>query len=102
MIFQAVVDIRGNLETQSPTTIFDLGKLIGGLAGVGLILAAVACFGYFVYGGVKWTMSGGDKGKVEEAQHTITNALIGLAVTAVSFALFSVIQYLFGVDIVQF
>lgn len=101
MLFQAVVDIKGNLE-QQPGIIFDLGTFIEGLARTALIMAGVACFGYMVYGGVQWTLSGGDKGKVEAAQKSITNAIIGLGITATSFAVFAVIQYLFGVDIVKF
>jgi|SRR6185369_5505536 len=102
ILAQAVVDIRGNLEAQSSNTIFDLGKFVAGMARFGLFLAALGCFAYFLYGGMKWTFSGGDKGKIEEAQHTITNAIIGLAIVAISFVAFAVIQYLFGVDIVKY
>jgi lysylphosphatidylglycerol synthetase-like protein (DUF2156 family) len=101
ILFQAVVNIGDNLKTIAPTTIFDLGKLIGGLAGVGLIAAGAMSFGFFVYGGVKWVMAGGEKGKIEEAQQMITNALIGLAVTSLAFAIFQIVQYVLGVNIVN-
>lgn len=101
ILAQAVVDIRGKLEQQSSTTIFDLGKFVAQMARFALLVAALGCFAFFVYGGLKWTFSGGEKGKIEEAQHTITNAIIGLGIVAITFAAFMVIQYLFGVDIVK-
>ena len=100
-LFAATVDIKTSLATFAPNTIFDLGKFIGGLAGVALIVAGAASFALFVFAGLKWVLAGGEKGKIEEAQHMISGALIGLAVTATAFAVFSIVQYLFGIDIVN-
>lgn len=100
-LLDVTVDIQGSLEKFAPQTQFTLGKFIGGLAGVALIAAGAASFGFFVLGGLRWVLSGGEKGKIEEAQHMITSALVGLSIVAASFAIFSVIQYLFGIDIVK-
>ena len=54
-LFQATVDIGGELAKVSPNTQFDLGIFIGRFAGFGLILAGIATFAFLVLGGLKWT-----------------------------------------------
>lgn len=90
------VDIRGNL---GPNVQFDLGELVGRFAGVGLLVAAVATFGYILLGGIHWVLAAGDKGKIETARSMITQGLIGITITAASFALFGVINFFFGLGI---
>ena len=90
------VDIKGNL---GPNMQFDAGALIGRFAGIGLLIAAIATFGYILLGGIHWVLAGGDKGKIETAQSMITQGLIGIAITAASFALFGVVNYFFGLGI---
>jgi len=90
------VNIRGNL---GPNVQFDVGNLVGRFAGVGLMLAALATFGYMLYGGIQWVLAAGDKSKIETAKSMITQGLIGIAVTAGTFALFGVVNYFFGLGI---
>ncbi len=101
MFLQAVIDIGGQLAQEAPHTQFNLGILLGRFAGFILTVAGVAAFGYLVLGGVRWTVAGSDKGKLDAAKQDITNAIIGLLVTASAFAIFAVLQYLFGIDIVK-
>ncbi len=44
----------------------------------------------FLWGALEWLISGGDKEKVAEARKRIVNALIGLALLAVAFAILKV------------
>lgn len=81
----------------SPIT--DLGLFVAKLAGTILTLAAVAAFIFLVWGGVQWILAGGDKGKVEEARNRITGAIIGLAVTAVAWAIFLLVDIFLGLNI---
>lgn len=78
--------------------ITDLGRLISTGVSVAIILAGILVFVFLVWGGLEWIMSGGDKGKVESAQKRITNALVGLAIIAASWALIKIISYFFGVQ----
>ena len=78
---------------------FDIGILIGRFAGVGLLIAALAAFAFMVWGGVQWVLAGGDKTKVENARNAITQGLIGLGITAATFAAFRLINYFFGLQI---
>jgi len=103
-MFTSLASVTINIEDQlkaadSAVKIFDLGYFISILANTILIVAAVATFLYFVYGGFMWIIAQGDKGKIESARNIITQAIIGLTVTAAAFALFSIVQYFFGISI---
>lgn len=79
--------------------ISDLGVFVGGIASAGLSVAAVAFFIYLVYGGIRWIMGNGDKGKIEEARATITQGFLGLTVTVAAWAIFLLVDYFLGLDI---
>ncbi len=64
-----------------------------------ILVAALATFIYLLYGGVEWIMAGGEKGKIENARNRITQGIIGLAIVASSWAIFQLIMYFFGIDI---
>lgn len=49
-----------------------------------LIAAVVITLAYLIWGGIKWIMSGGDKGNVETARNTIVAAVIGLIIVFLS------------------
>lgn len=44
------------------------------------VVAAYLVLGYVIYGGYKYTFSGGDPGKVAEGKKTLSHAFIGLAI----------------------
>ena len=89
----------------SPTDQFaNLGKitivsLIAGGIRLVLVIAALVFFFILVIGGIQWIISGGDKTGVETARKRITNALVGLAIVFVAWAIVTLIKALFGVDI---
>lgn len=100
MIFQTVVDIP--IETNvvgkvSPIT--DLGLFISRITSVGLAVAAAAFLIYLVYGGIRWILGNGDKGKIEEARATITQGFLGLAVTVAAWAIFLLVNYFLGLGL---
>ena len=63
-------------------------------------LAVLVVLVMLIWGAFEWITSGGDKDNVGKARNKIINALIGLAVLAVAFALAKVAaQFLgFGAD----
>lgn len=63
-----------------------------------LVVAVILAFVFLVIGGIKWILSGGDKGGTEAAKGTITAALIGLVIVFVAWMLLNVIGNFFGVD----
>lgn len=100
-LFQAVVrvPIIGHQDRISP--INDLGVFVSRIASLFLMIAALATFLYLILGGIKWITASGDKGKLEEARTTITQALIGLAITAAAWAIFLLANHFFGLNVVS-
>lgn len=82
-----------NLKIDNP------GKLLGGTIGLILIIAALAAFIYLIWGGVEWITSGGDKAGVENAQHKIQAALLGLFIVFAAWAIMLVAGQFLGFDI---
>lgn len=77
----------------------NLPGVIGTIIIVLFIGAALVALFFLIWGGIKWIMSGGDKGKVETARSTIIAALIGLVITFLAFFLLSFILSIFGLSI---
>ncbi len=98
------IDVQSALSNLSGTGNFTIITSVGVMVSriIGLFLAAgtLAAFVYFVWGGLQMITAGSDKGKVEEARSRITNAIIGLVVIAVSWAVFGLINYFFGLNLI--
>ncbi len=56
---------------------------------------------YLIWGGVEWMIGGGDKARVENAQHKISNAVIGLGVLVASYAITLFIQGVFKINLLK-
>ncbi len=81
--------------------ITNIGTLIKGVVQGALLVSALLVFLFLIWGGIQWIMSGGDKGKTQEARDRITAALVGLAVVASAWAVMLIIQYFFGISILN-
>ncbi len=108
---EITIAIGGGGAAKTPKDIFgeitppkELEPLIGkggqGAGGISLFLnnlitliyeiAAILVVFMLLWGGLEWILSGGDKEKVGEARKRIVNALIGLGLLAVAFAILKV------------
>lgn len=76
-----------------------IGHLVSNLVAASFIISGIAFFVYFVWGGIEWLTSGGDKAKVESAGKRITAALIGLAIVASSYAVYTIVLEFFGINL---
>lgn len=81
--------------------ITNIGTLVKGAVSGALLIAALLVFAYLIWGGIQWITSGGDKSKTQEARDRITAALVGLAVVAAAWAVMLIIQYFFGISILD-
>lgn len=78
-----------DLVVQAPTQGYkDLGAFIGNIIQLAFVIALILVLVMLVWGAFEWISSGGDKEAVGKARGRILNALIGLAVLAIAFALF--------------
>jgi hypothetical protein len=93
----------GSIGVAQPTgmKITDVGVLISKTISFTFIIAGILVFGFLVYGGMTWLTAGGDKTKTEAARTMITNAVIGLAIIASSWAVMKVLSFFFGVDVFE-
>lgn len=64
-----------------------------------LFAAILLSFVFVLIGGMKWMLSQGDKKQVEEAQKTVTFAIVGLILSLLSFFLINLVGYLFQVPL---
>lgn len=60
------------------------------------LVAGIVFIFMLLFGAFQWLSSAGDKTKLESAQKTITNALIGITLFAVAFAIIKVIGVFAG------
>ena len=98
----AQIDIAGRLQELDGTGAVvqtNFGTLAGSFVGAAIMIGALLAFFYMLWGGLDWITSGGDKSKVEQARHKITHAIVGLGLVASMIAIFSVVQYFFGINI---
>lgn len=91
--------ITVNPEEDGLVRITDAGRLISSLVSGAIVLALILVLFYLIMGGIQWITSGGDKGKTESARNKITSAIVGLAIVASAWAIFTVVGYIFGVNI---
>lgn len=94
------LNVPGEWANRVPKNV-TLQRLISGVIQVLLIAAAVFFFIYLLIGGIKWIMSGGDKGQIEAARNQITHALIGLLIVLGVWIINGVLKSLFGIDIIS-
>lgn len=73
--------------------------IISGAINLALVVVALVFFAMLIWGGLRWITSRGDKTEVENARNQITNALIGLAIVFVAWAIITLINNLFGVNL---
>ncbi|OGM14922.1 hypothetical protein A3E41_00475 [Candidatus Woesebacteria bacterium RIFCSPHIGHO2_12_FULL_38_9] len=93
-----------NINLQPPAeftnlTNINFGDLVTLAISFVLIVAAIAFFFILVLGGIKWITSGGDKGKTEAARNQITAGLVGLVIVFAAWAILTLIESFFGVNL---
>ena len=77
----------------------DITDAISNIMKLVFIVAIVLLLFYFIWGGIKWLTSGGDKAQTEAARSHLTAAIIGFAIVALAYAIVRFIGSFFGIDI---
>ena len=73
-----------------------LGPLISKIVGILIAVSAILFLFYFIWGGIQWLSSSGEKTAVASAEQKLTAAFIGLIIVLASWAIFSLVKYMFG------
>lgn len=85
-----------------PVGYSDLGAFVSNILTLSFIIAVLIVLAMLVWGAFEWITSGGDKEAVGKARNRIINALIGMAVLAIAFALFKVAGQFLGFSTTNF
>lgn len=75
--------------------------LLSGVVTFGFIAGGLIFVFMFIFGAIGWMTSGGDKQKLEQSKGRIGNALVGLVILFSLFAVINLVEYFFGVDILN-
>lgn len=90
----------GVIQVDKPTQGFaTLGNAISNILTLAFAVAVLIVLVMLILGAYEWMVSGGDKEAVGKARTRIINALIGLAVLAIAFALANVFGQFVGLDL---
>lgn len=73
------------------------GNIIQLLTNILFMLAVVLTLIFIIYSGIQWTMSGGDKQKIQQARLRITFAIVGLIVVFLAFFIVNLVGGFLGV-----
>lgn len=104
-----VLPLKAFAQTPSPRIIIktpetgyaSLGDFINNFLTLAFAVALLVVLVMLIWGAFEWITSGGDKDAVAKARNRIINALIGLAVLAVAFALARLAGQFTGLNIMD-
>ncbi len=97
---QLVNPALGDLGNTDPVVF--TGNLLSTAISVLFVAGVVIALFMLLTGGILWITSAGDKGKYETAKSRITQAIIGLFVLLLVFAIINLFGCLLGVNLLQF
>lgn len=90
-----ITGIAGKSPDETPGL---FGKFFSSLVMVILVGATIWTFIQLLWGGLDWISSGGDKSRLEMAQHRITTAILGLILIFGSWAFYLLILQFLGLS----
>lgn len=79
----------------------DLGKFVSNILVLAFSIGIIVVLFMLIWGAFEWITSGGDKEAVGKARGRIINALVGLGVLSVAFALAKLAGQFLGFDITR-
>lgn len=97
---QALDPIIGGCS-DNPDGGMSIAILMANLYRAALVAGGLALLLYLAWGGISWITAGGDKAKVEEAQHKITNAVMGMAFLVAVIAIAVLLKWTLGIDLLN-
>ena len=95
--------IKSNIGTGGSTDhdVLVLSVFIANLIKIMFIVGAIGSFFMLLVGGFEYLTAGGEKDKIGAATKRIGNALIGIVILLSGYALFRLINLVFGINILN-
>ena len=80
--------------------ISSIGEFVGAGGSLLFIIGVIIFMALFLWGGVEWLTSGGDKGKIQNGRERIMQALIGLTILSLGAAVIILLERFLGIKII--
>ena len=84
---------------QSKTGVTFFQDLLPRIIGFAFIIGVLVFFFVFIMGAIQWISSSGDKAGIEQARGKLINALVGLVLLFITFAIIKIVESFFGINI---
>ena len=97
-IFASAEDIVGGAVDNANKTDLSVEGIVVTVIRVALWVIGLLAVAFIIYGGIKYTMSGGESAKVKAAKDTIMYAVIGLIVAILAYAIVGFVVNIVGTD----
>jgi len=78
-----------------------IGQFLPQMMTLLVVIAGIVFFFMLIIGAIKWISSGGDKGAIESARGQITNAIIGISILFMTWAIATLLERIFGIQLLQ-
>src|SRR3989344_3080598 len=79
----------------------NLGQIFNAILALAFFVAGLAFFITLLIGGIQWITAGGDPKALDSARRRITNALVGLIIVVVAYAIALILEQVLGIRIVS-
>lgn len=89
----------GKIDFSAQGALEAITRTISSIIGIMTVAAGIWFIFQFLVGGFGWMSAGGDKSKLQEAQHRLTNSFIGLIIVVAGWAILALAGEFFGYDI---
>jgi hypothetical protein len=96
VVYAQIQNVGGVATIKGFEGLFD--NLVSSLLG----LAAIALFIMLLFGGFKYLTSGGNPKNLESARNTLTHAIIGMILVALTFLILRFIEVFTGANVTNF
>lgn len=74
-------------------------RVLPNFVALGLVAGIIIFFFVMLIGAIRWISAGSDKAELEQARARITNGLVGIVLLLSIFALITVIEQFFGINL---
>lgn len=78
-----------------------LSAILGGVVSILFVAAILLSLAYLIWGGLDWTMSGGDKTKLSKARLKLIYAMIGLVLVFLAFFIVNLLSKFLGINLLS-
>lgn len=86
------IDIQGQRGSSQSLSVPFIGEYIAAAYRYATIVGAIVAVIFIIYGGIQWTISGGNASVIEVAKKKISGALIGLTLLVLTYTLLSFVN----------